>query len=75
MSRERLLASYLVRVTVRNGVRSIALHVVDRGETRRFDTYPDLLDHLERHEDGLGRSGAGAAEAPPPDRDDTEGRG
>lgn len=52
---ERLLASYLVRVTIQGGKRRIGLHVVGRGLHRRFDSYAELLDYLELHEDQVVR--------------------
>jgi hypothetical protein len=45
---DRLLGSYLLRVSVRDGARIIALHSVLTGEARRFDGFPALTAHLER---------------------------
>lgn len=48
MSAERLLASYIVRVLVRSGERSISLHDLRSGESRTFGSYAELLEHLSR---------------------------
>lgn len=65
MSGDRPLATYLVRVTVRDGRRSIGLLVVGSGERSRFSSYADLLEYLERHEDALGRRDASDVGEPP----------
>lgn len=74
MSEDRLLATYLVRVTVRDGRRSIGLHVVGGGGNRRFSSYPDLVEYFEQHEDALGRRPTSDTPAPPCDAatDDVE---
>jgi hypothetical protein len=48
MSGDRLLGSYLLRVSVRGGVRSIALHSVLTGVAERFDDFASLAAHLDR---------------------------
>jgi len=51
MPRERLLASYIVRIRLRNGVRSILLQHVGSSEARTFGTYQDLIAYLVAHEE------------------------
>lgn len=53
MSGERLLASYIVRILVRAGKRSIALHNIKTGEVRNFGSYRELLEHLGNMEETL----------------------
>lgn len=53
---ERLLASYIVRATVRGGTRTITLHEIATGEMRAFGTYRELLDHLNAREEAAVRS-------------------
>ena len=51
MPTERLLASFIVRIHLRNGVRSILLHHVGSSETRSFRSYPELMAYLAEHEE------------------------
>ncbi len=51
MPTERLLASYIVRIRLRNGVRSIVLHHVGGSETRAFSSYPELVAYLAEREE------------------------
>lgn len=51
MSGERILASYIVRVTVKEGERHIQVLDTGRGTTARFDSYFDLVRHLELGEE------------------------
>ena len=46
MSAERLLASFIVRVLVRSGERSISLHDLRSGESRTFGSYGAPVDGL-----------------------------
>jgi hypothetical protein len=48
MSGDRLLGSYLLRVSVRGGSRSIALHSVLTGDAELFDDFASLAAHLDR---------------------------
>lgn len=47
MSGEKLLASYVVRVKVRNGRTVIAVLDMSRGVITRLDSYQALTRHLE----------------------------
>ncbi len=51
MPTERLLASFIVRIRLRNGVRSILLHHVGSSETRAFSSYRELMAYLAEHEE------------------------
>jgi hypothetical protein len=51
MPAERLLASYIVRILLRNGVRSILLHHVGSSETRGFSSYRELIAYLAEQEE------------------------
>ncbi len=57
MPAERLLASYIVRIRLRDGVRSILLHHVGSGETRAFSSYRALIVHLAEHEEAEASQG------------------
>lgn len=57
---ERLLASFVVRLHLRNGVRSILLHHVGSGETRAFATYRELMAYLAEHEEAGALQGSNA---------------
>lgn len=46
MSGERLLASYIVRVTVREGERRIHVLDVGSGNTARLSSYSDLVRYM-----------------------------
>jgi hypothetical protein len=45
---DRLLGSYVIRVSAIDGARSIALHSILTGESRRFDDFASLAAFLER---------------------------
>ena len=67
MPAERLLASYIVRICLRNGVRSILLHAVGSSETRAFSSYRELIAYLAEHEEAeapQGRSAPPSGEPP-----------
>ena len=51
MPAERLLASFIVRIRLRNGVRSILLHHVGSSETHVFGSYRELMAYLTEHEE------------------------
>ena len=57
MPAERLLASYILRIRLRNGVRSILLHHVGSSETRAFGSYRELIAYLAEHEEDEGPQG------------------
>ena len=61
MSGEKLLASYVVRVKVRNGRTVIAVLDMSRGVTTRLDSYEALIRHLE-----LAEADEFQPETPPP---------
>lgn len=48
MPGDRLLGSYVIRVSAIDGARSIALHSILTGESRRFDDFASLASFLER---------------------------
>ena len=60
---ERLLASYIVRIRLRNGVRSIELHHVGSSETRAFSSYHELIAYLAEHEEAEAQQGLNAPPA------------
>lgn len=47
MSGERLLASFILRITVREGERRIVVMDMGRGTTAQFRNYGDLIRYLE----------------------------
>lgn len=51
MSGERLLASYIVRVAIREGRRRIYVYDVASGVTDVFNEYAELPNHLASCED------------------------
>ena len=51
MPAERLLANYIVRVRLRNGVRSILLHRMGSSEARTFSSYRELIAYLTEHDE------------------------
>jgi len=51
MSGERLLASYIVRVAVRDGHRQIYVHDLATGTTSRLEEFAELGAHLAARED------------------------
>ena len=57
MPAERLLASYIVRIRLRHGVRSIVLHHVGSGETRAFSSYRELIAYLAENEEAEAAQG------------------
>ena len=63
MPGERLLASYIVRIRLRNGVRSILLHHVGSSETRAFSSYRELIAYLAEHEEAEAPHGPNAPPA------------
>jgi hypothetical protein len=63
MPAERLLASYIVRIRLRNGVRSIVLHHVGSGDSRVFSSYRELIAHLAEHEEAEAPRGPSAPPA------------
>jgi len=63
MPAERLLASYIVRVCLRRGVRSILLHHVGSGEARAFGSYRELMAYLAEHEESEVPRGPNAPDA------------
>ncbi|CAN5823374.1 hypothetical protein BH23DEI1_BH23DEI1_15380 [soil metagenome] len=48
MPTDRLLGSFLLRVAVREGARSISLHSVLTGDSQRFTSFAELATHLDR---------------------------
>jgi hypothetical protein len=60
MPSERLLASYIVRIRLRNGVRSILLHHVGGSETHTFSSYRELMAYLAEHEEAEAPQGSHA---------------
>ena len=66
MPAERLLASYIVRIRLRNGVRSILLRHVGSSETRAFRSYRELIAYLAEHEEAEAPQGANAPPADEP---------
>jgi len=61
MPGERILASYIVRVCLRNGVRRILLHHVGSSEVRAFGSYRELTAYLAEHEEAEVLQGTSAA--------------
>ncbi len=57
MPAERLLASYIVRIRLRNGVRSIVLHHVGSGDSRVFSSYRELIARLAELEEAEASQG------------------
>lgn len=47
MSGERLLASFILRITVREGERRIVVMDMGRGTTAQFRNYGDFVRYLE----------------------------
>ena len=66
MSAERLLASYIVRIRLRNGVRSILLRHVGSSETRAFSSYRELIVYLAENEEAEVAQGPNAPPAGEP---------
>lgn len=66
MSRQHLLASYIMRVTVHSGERSIALHDIRTGEMQQFSSYEALLQYLDQHEHSLAEAWLGQPRQKPP---------
>jgi hypothetical protein len=60
MPAERLLASYIVRIRLRNGVRTILLHHVGSSEACTFGTYQELIAYLVEHEEAEALQGSPA---------------
>lgn len=63
MATERLLASYIVRVCLRHGVRRIRLQHVGSGEARDFASYRELSAYLADHEEGAAFGAARSADS------------
>ena len=63
MPAERLLASFIVRIRLRNGVRSILLHHVGNSETRDFGSYRELIAYLAECEEAEAPQGPNAPPA------------
>jgi hypothetical protein len=66
MPTERLLASFIVRIRLRNGVRSILLHHVGSSESRAFSSYRDLVAYLTEHEEAEAAQGPNGPSADEP---------
>ena len=60
MSGEKLLASYVVRVSVKHGKPAIAVLDMSRGITTLLDSYQELTRHLE-----LAEANPSRPDAPP----------
>jgi hypothetical protein len=62
MPAERLLVSYILRVSARAGERHLSLHDLKSGETRIFPSYRALLEYVSRSEAQPGPSSPDAPE-------------
>jgi len=63
MPAQRLLASYIVRIHLRGGVRSILLHHVGSSDSRTFSSYRELIAYLAEREEAEAPQGPNAAPA------------
>lgn len=64
MSADRLLGSYVVRVLVRNGVRSVLVHDVASAATVVLPDFAALAEHLEGASSRRPEAGRAAGRAP-----------
>lgn len=60
MAPEQRVASYLVRVTFRDGRRELRLHAIGSGASYRLRSYRELAERLQAMEDDDGTASGGS---------------